>query len=73
MNALLVLIILAIGCTLLLALLEPNFMRWICAKGIGWALAFELFKKNLPEAIRRSEVDLGVEQYGPMLVRKERA
>lgn len=65
-------VLVALGCFAALALLEPNFMRWLCARGLGWALAYELFKKNLPEAIRRSEVDLGVEQHGPVLVRRER-
>ena len=66
-------ILIAFGCFFALALIEPSFMRWLCARGIGWALALELFRVNLREAIRRSEAELGLEQGGPMLVRRERS
>jgi len=63
-------ILIMLTCLAVLALIEPNFMKWLCARMLGWAQAFEEFKKDRRDATAYWDKKLGV-QSG-QLVREER-
>lgn len=71
-NLTMAMLLVGIGSALALALLEPRFMRRICARGLGWAQSFEEFKKNRIEETAYYERKLGISERGPQLVREER-
>lgn len=66
-------ILIGLACLFILALIEPQFARFIASKLLGWAEAWEQFPRTRREATDRWNKQLGIAEDRPVLVRRERA
>lgn len=63
----------ALGCMLALALIEPSFMRWLCARGLSWAACVEAFKRSRPKETKYWDKVLGVTPRSLLVQDKDEA
>ncbi len=61
-NLTMAMLLVAIGSAAAIALIDPKFMRWLCARGLGWAAAFECFRPNRAEVTEAWERKLGIDK-----------
>ena len=61
-NLTMAMLLVAIGSALAIALVDPKFMRWICARGLSLAACVEAFKRNRPLENEYWDKHLGIDK-----------
>lgn len=49
LNIALAAVFVVLGSGFAIALIEPTFMRWLCAHGLSWAACMEAFRRSRPK------------------------